>query len=128
MISPRQTSAKYCEESYVTSQKLLSVVPLLLLAAVVAAAVPSPLDPVRIVVGENFRFGFRAAGDVETLAELGAGRFAVQGVPLVTDGSPSPTSAGPSILTTQYPPRNSDMALKNFSSPQFFDRLPLPGA
>ena len=46
-----------------------------------------PLEPVRIVVGENFRFGFRAAGDLETLAELGAGRFAVQGVPLVTDGS-----------------------------------------
>ena len=46
-----------------------------------------PLDPARIVVGENFRFGFRAAGDVATLAELGAGRFAVQGVPLVTDGS-----------------------------------------
>ena len=31
-----------------TLQKLLSVVPLLLLAAVVAAAVPSPLDPVRV--------------------------------------------------------------------------------
>ena len=31
-----------------TSQKLLSVVPLLLLAAVVAAAVPSPLDPIRV--------------------------------------------------------------------------------
>ena len=29
-------------------QKLLSVTPLLLLAAVVAAAVPSPLDPVRV--------------------------------------------------------------------------------
>ena len=47
----------------------------------------TPLDPARIVVGENFRFGFRAAGDVETLAELGAGRFAVQEVSLVTDGS-----------------------------------------
>ena len=31
-----------------TSQKLLSVVPLLLLAAVVGAAVPTPLDPVRV--------------------------------------------------------------------------------
>ncbi|MDE0789996.1 MAG: hypothetical protein OSA87_04740 [Woeseiaceae bacterium] len=31
-----------------TSQKILSVVPLLLLAAVVAAAVPAPLDPIKI--------------------------------------------------------------------------------
>ena len=31
-----------------------------------------PLHPSRIVVGENFRFGFRAAGTVQTLAELGA--------------------------------------------------------
>ena len=33
-----------------------------------------PLDPVRVVVGENFRFGFRAAGDVDLLAKLGATR------------------------------------------------------
>jgi riboflavin kinase/FMN adenylyltransferase len=46
-----------------------------------------PLRPVRIVVGENFRFGFRAAGDVTTLAELGAGEFKVQALPLVTDGT-----------------------------------------
>jgi riboflavin kinase/FMN adenylyltransferase len=46
-----------------------------------------PLDPARIVVGENFRFGFRAAGDVATLAELGAGEFKVQAVPLITDGT-----------------------------------------
>jgi len=32
----------------VTSQKLLSLVPLLLLAAVVGAAVPTPLDPIRV--------------------------------------------------------------------------------
>src|SRR6187401_2370900 len=30
-----------------------------------------PLHPARIVVGENFRFGFRAAGTATTLAELG---------------------------------------------------------
>ena len=30
-----------------------------------------PLDPVRVVVGENFRFGARAAGDVATLTRLG---------------------------------------------------------
>jgi riboflavin kinase/FMN adenylyltransferase len=46
-----------------------------------------PLNPVRVVVGENFRFGFRASGTVKTLAELGAGEFAVQAVPLVTDGT-----------------------------------------
>jgi riboflavin kinase/FMN adenylyltransferase len=46
-----------------------------------------PLHPARIVVGENFRFGFRAAGDVSTLTELGAGEFKVQAVPLLTDGT-----------------------------------------
>jgi riboflavin kinase/FMN adenylyltransferase len=50
-------------------------------------AVIRPLHPARVVVGENFRFGFRAAGDVTTLAELGAGEFKVQGVPLLTDGT-----------------------------------------
>ena len=48
-----------------------------------------PLRPRRIVVGENFRFGFRAAGDVRTLAELGAGEFTVLALPLVTDGTPA---------------------------------------
>jgi riboflavin kinase/FMN adenylyltransferase len=46
-----------------------------------------PLNPTLIVVGENFRFGFRAAGDVSKLAELGAGDFKVQALPLVTDGT-----------------------------------------
>jgi hypothetical protein len=32
----------------VTSQKILSIVPLILLAAVVGAAVPTPLDPIRV--------------------------------------------------------------------------------
>jgi riboflavin kinase/FMN adenylyltransferase len=50
-------------------------------------AVIRPLHPARVVVGENFRFGFRAAGDVSTLAELGSGEFKVQGVPLLTDGT-----------------------------------------
>ena len=50
-------------------------------------AVIRPLHPARVVVGENFRFGFRAAGDISTLAELGAGEFKVQGVPLLTDGT-----------------------------------------
>jgi riboflavin kinase/FMN adenylyltransferase len=46
-----------------------------------------PLRPSRVVVGENFRFGFRAAGTVATLVELAAGRFVVEPVPLVTDGA-----------------------------------------
>ena len=41
-----------------------------------------PLHPARIVVGENFRFGHRASGDVRTLAELGEGRFEVCAMPL----------------------------------------------
>ncbi|MHA6512125.1 bifunctional riboflavin kinase/FAD synthetase [Tessaracoccus sp. Z1128] len=41
-----------------------------------------PLHPVRVVVGQNFRFGHRAAGDVTTLAELGEGRFEVLPLPL----------------------------------------------
>ena len=45
-----------------------------------------PLDPVRVVVGENFRFGFRAAGNPGLLAELGAGSFSVSAVPLISDG------------------------------------------
>jgi riboflavin kinase/FMN adenylyltransferase len=43
-----------------------------------------PLHPARVVVGENFRFGFRAAGDVSTLAELGAGEFKVTAGVVVT--------------------------------------------
>ena len=48
MTCQRRTSAKFFEGRYVTSQKILSIVPLLLLAAVVAAAVPAPLDPIRV--------------------------------------------------------------------------------
>jgi len=45
-----------------------------------------PLDPTLVVVGENFRFGHLAAGSLETLAELSAGRFEVEGLPLVRFG------------------------------------------
>ena len=50
-----------------------------------------PLRPARVVVGENFRFGFRAAGTLATLTALGRAQpaeesFAVTGVPLLTDG------------------------------------------
>jgi riboflavin kinase / FMN adenylyltransferase len=57
-------------------------------------AVLRPLRPHRIVVGENFRFGFRAAGDVRTLADLGRGTFDVLALPLVSDGTqPSSSTA-----------------------------------
>jgi len=40
-----------------------------------------------LVVGENFRFGHKAAGDVETLRELGEKYdFVAEGVPLVSNG------------------------------------------
>lgn len=44
----------------------------------------------RVVVGENFTFGHKAAGDVGTLQELGAARsFTAEGVPLLQiDGRP----------------------------------------
>ena len=45
-----------------------------------------PLDPARVVVGANFRFGHRAAGTVDTLRELAAGRFEVEGITLVRYG------------------------------------------
>lgn len=41
-----------------------------------------PLDPRIVMVGENFRFGHRAAGDVDELVRLGQGRFDVVPVAL----------------------------------------------
>jgi riboflavin kinase / FMN adenylyltransferase len=44
------------------------------------------LHAVRVVVGEDFRFGYRAAGDVALLAELGEKYdFTTEGVPLLAD-------------------------------------------
>lgn len=50
-----------------------------------------PLRPTKIMVGENFRFGFRAAGDVELLTKLGResgadGGFSVEGISLLQAG------------------------------------------
>lgn len=45
-----------------------------------------PLNPARVVVGSNFRFGRGASGTVATLAELAAGRFVVDGLTLVRYG------------------------------------------
>lgn len=53
-----------------------------------------PLQPVRVVVGENFRFGHKAAGTVDTLTELGRGHFAVTGLPLVHVGDEETCSSG----------------------------------
>ncbi len=46
-----------------------------------------PLDPCRVVVGENFRFGHKASGTVDTLRELGRGRFKVTALDLVGLGA-----------------------------------------
>ena len=44
------------------------------------------LHAARVVVGEDFRFGYRAAGDVALLAELGEKYdFTAEGVPLLAD-------------------------------------------
>ncbi len=51
-----------------------------------------PLDPVRIVVGENFRFGLDNSGDARTLGDLAGGDFKVQVQPLLGD-STEPNSA-----------------------------------
>lgn len=45
-----------------------------------------PLDPALVVVGENFRFGHLASGNVDTLQSLARGRFEVEGLPLVKFG------------------------------------------
>jgi len=47
------------------------------------------LHAARVVVGEDFRFGHRAKGDVALLQELGGKYdFEAEGVPLVADGRP----------------------------------------
>jgi riboflavin kinase / FMN adenylyltransferase len=52
----------------------------------VRAVLADRLHTRRVVVGENFRFGHRAAGDVRVLAELGGKYdFSAEGVPLLTD-------------------------------------------
>ena len=52
----------------------------------VHAVLADRLHARQVVVGENFRFGHRAAGDVALLAELGEKYdFAAEGVPLLTE-------------------------------------------
>lgn len=53
------------------------------------------LRATRVVVGQNFRFGYRASGDVALLAELGEKYdFAAEGVALLADDGTSISSTG----------------------------------
>ena len=53
------------------------------------------LHAARVVVGDNFRFGHRAAGDVALLGELGDKYdFAAEGVPLLADDGSTISSTG----------------------------------
>jgi len=65
------------------------------------------LHAARVVVGENFRFGHRAAGDVPLLTRLGRSfGFTVEGAPLLaTDGQPLPpgsTDPGGTPFSSTY--------------------------
>lgn len=51
-----------------------------------------PLNPAHVIVGESFRFGHRASGDVAVLAELGQGQFEVTTLPLVSFGDEETSS------------------------------------
>jgi riboflavin kinase / FMN adenylyltransferase len=61
----------------------------------VRAVLVDRLHAARVVVGEDFRFGHRAAGDVALLAQLGEKYdFTAQGVPLLTDDGVTISSTG----------------------------------
>jgi riboflavin kinase / FMN adenylyltransferase len=61
----------------------------------VRAVLVDRLHAARVVVGENFRFGHKAAGDVGFLAELGEKYdFTVEGVPLLTENGVTVSSTG----------------------------------
>jgi riboflavin kinase / FMN adenylyltransferase len=61
----------------------------------VRAVLVDRLHAARVVVGENFRFGHKAAGDVALLAELGEKYdFAAEGVPLLTENGVTISSSG----------------------------------
>ncbi|HJE50460.1 MAG TPA: bifunctional riboflavin kinase/FAD synthetase [Tessaracoccus flavescens] len=60
-----------------------------------------PLEPSRVVVGENFRFGHKAAGDVATLKRLGEGRFEVTAIELETVEDEVACSTGVRALLAQ---------------------------
>jgi len=61
----------------------------------VRAGLVDRLHAAHVVVGENFRFGHRAAGDVALLADLGEKYdFTAEGVPLLTEGGVTISSTG----------------------------------
>jgi riboflavin kinase / FMN adenylyltransferase len=61
----------------------------------VRAVLVDRLHAARVVVGENFRFGHKAAGDVALLAEMGEKYdFTAQGVPLLTENGVTISSTG----------------------------------
>jgi riboflavin kinase / FMN adenylyltransferase len=61
----------------------------------VRAVLVDRLHAARVVVGENFRFGHKAAGDVELLSELGEKYdFTTEGVPLLTENGVTFSSTG----------------------------------
>ncbi|HSR86864.1 MAG TPA: bifunctional riboflavin kinase/FAD synthetase [Streptosporangiaceae bacterium] len=61
----------------------------------VRAVLVDRLHAARVVVGENFRFGHKAAGDVQLLAELGEKYdFNAEGVPLLTENGVTVSSTG----------------------------------
>lgn len=61
----------------------------------VRAVLVDRLHAAAVVVGENFRFGHRAAGDVALLGELGEKyEFTCEGVPLLAEGGDTITSTG----------------------------------
>ncbi len=61
----------------------------------VRAVLVDRLHAAAVVVGENFRFGHKAAGDVALLSELGEKYdFSAQGVPLLTENGETISSTG----------------------------------
>ncbi len=59
-----------------------------------------PLEPERVLVGENFRFGHRAVGDVAELARLGEGHFEV--IPLALESINDIVTCSTLIRTSLY--------------------------
>jgi riboflavin kinase / FMN adenylyltransferase len=67
----------------------------------VRAVLVERLHAARVVVGENFRFGHKAAGDVALLAELGEKYdFTAEGVPLLTENGVTISSTGIRAMLT----------------------------
>jgi len=67
----------------------------------VRAVLVDRLHAARVVVGENFRFGHKAAGDVALLAELGEKYdFTAEGVPLLTEHGATVSSTGIRTMLT----------------------------